>query len=262
MKKIITIVLLFTLALQAQIPEKIESNTKSIPLGIALSVALPGSGQIYAGKPWMGILYLGIEAVAIGGSIYFNSAGAQEITKYESYADEHWNVENWLAVYNPNVDPTTHTSTVYVDDRNYSPQNEDDYARLMADMADGYTRITISKDYHFYENIGKYQQFKQGWDDWGDTAEIPSNPELGIYAKYSDSQYEYASMRRYANKLLDFGTYFGTAIFLNHFISAIDAGFRIKNINDKQDILLTLEAMPIIRPNGISGIQTGINVAF
>ncbi len=262
MKKFLTLLLILCFALQAQIPEKIESNSKSIPLGIALSALLPGAGQIYAEKPWMGALYLGLEAAAIAGTIYFRQVGDQGVIDYELFADENWHVENWLAVYDPNIHPTTHTSTVYVDWRSYSPQVPAEYTQMIADINDGYASLSIGKDYHFYENIGKYQQFMQGWDDWVAGEESLSDPDHGIYARYSELQYEYAAMRRAANKLLEISTYCGTAIFLNHFISAIDAGFRLKKDNGNQDILLTLEAIPIIRPNGSAGIQTGVNVTF
>ena len=181
---------------------------------------------------------------------------------YEDFADDHWHVQDWLAVYDPAVDPTTHRSIVYIDNRSYSPEEQADYDAMMADIDDGYYSMRIIKDYHFYENIGKYVQFKQGWDDWYPGSEAIADPESNIYIKYSDHQYEYAAMRRYANQLLDFGTYFGTAIFLNHFMSAIDAGFRIKKGNENREILLTLHTEPLVRSTGAAGLQTGIAVTF
>lgn len=263
MKKIITLLIILSLALQAQIPNKIKTNSDiSLPLGIALSALVPGAGQIYAKSPWMGALYLGIEAAAITGTLYFKAKGAQGIADYEIFADENWHVKDWLDVYDPSIHPNTHHSTVYVDQNAYSPEVELEYERMIADINNGYNEITIGKDYHFYENIGKYQQFKMGWNDWIAGEESDSDPDHGIYARYSENQYTYAGMRMAANKLLEFGTYCGTAIFLNHFISAIDAGFRIKKVNGNQDILLTFMAAPIIRPEGATGIQTGFNVAF
>lgn len=262
MKKTLITLLIAISLLQAQIPEKIESNAKSIPLGVGMSVLVPGAGQLYAENPWMAILYLTIEAAAITGTIYYNKKGADEIVAYEDFADEHWHVKDWLEVYNPAVDPSTHRSTVYVDWRSYSPEVESDYALMMADIADGFTTLEIEKDYHFYENIGKYQQFRQGWDDWVAGGESTSDPDHGIYARYSENQYSYAALRRHANYILDIGKYFGTAIFLNHFISAIDAGFRLKKHNENQDILFTLHMAPLVRQEGAVGIQTGINVTF
>ncbi len=260
MKRIIAVIIIALTILQAQVPERIKS--KSVPLGIGLSVILPGAGQWYSENKGMAVLYLTLEAAFITGTVYFNYQGAQEIIAYEDYADVHWHVDDWLRIYNPFVDPTTHRSTVYVDNQSYSPQEEDEYTQLIADIQDGYDDLHVVRDYHFYENIGKYQQFKQGWDDWIADGEDPGDPLNGIYAKYSDNQFEYAGLRRHANYLLDIGTYFGTAIFLNHFISAIDAGVRIKKHNENQDILLTLHTAPLIRQNGSVGIQTGINVTF
>lgn len=260
MKRFITLMIIGLTLLQAQVPEKIRS--KSIPLGIGLSTVLPGAGQLYNGNTAAGIIYLVLEAAFIGGTIYFNHQGNLGIEAYEDYADDHWHVNDWLNVYNPTIDPTTHRATVYIDNHSYSPEDETDYAAMMADINDGYTNMAIMKDYHFYENIGKYQQFKQGWDDWYPGSEDSGDPLNGIIGRYSDNQYDYAGMRREANKLLDFGTYFGTAIFLNHFTSAIDAGFRIKKGNENQDILITLHTEPVIKQNGTSGLQTGLSVTF
>ena len=257
MKKL-TIIFLITLSLlQAQIPEKIRS--KSIPLGIGLSTVLPGAGQWYAGDKGIAIVYTALEALFITGTVYFTKQGNQGVEDYEDYADLHWHVSDWLNVYDPNIHPTTHHAVVYVDHRQYSPEDLDDYAAMRADIDDGYFNLSIMKDYHFYENIGKYQQFKQGWDDWYPGSEIS---EEGIYVQYSDNQFSYSSMRKEANKFLDIATYFGTAIFLNHFTSAIDAGFRLKKHNENQDIFLTLHAAPLLRQSGAVGIQTGINVSF
>ncbi len=260
MKRFITMMIIGLSLLQAQVPQKIKS--KSIPLGIGLSTVLPGAGQLYNGNTAAGIIYLALEAVYIGGTIYFNQQGSLGIEAYEDYADVHWHVDDWLDIYDPAVDPTTHRATVYIDNQHYSPENETDYAAMMVDIQDGYTTMSIMKDYHFYENIGKYQQFKQGWDDWYPGSEVPGDPLNGIIGRYSDNQYDYAGMRREANKLLDFGTYFGTAIFLNHFMSAIDAGFRIKKGNGNQDILITLHTEPVIKQNGTAGLQTGLSVTF
>ena len=260
MKKLTVILLIALSLLHAQIPEKIQS--KSIPLGIGLSTVLPGAGQWYAGDKGIAIVYTALEALFITGSVYFNHQGNLGIEEYEDYADLHWHVEDWLSIYDPSIHPTTHHAVVYIDYSQYSPEDEDDYAAMMADIEDGYFSLSIMKDYHFYENIGKYQQFKFGWDDWSPDSEDPGAPSYGIYASYSPNQFSYSTMRREANLLLDYATYCGTALFLNHFISAIDAGFRIKKHNENQDILLTLHTAPLIRQKGAVGIQTGINVSF
>jgi hypothetical protein len=260
MKRLTVILLIMLSLLQAQIPQKIKS--KSIPLGIGLSSVLPGAGQWYAGNKGIAVLYTALEAVFIAGTVYFNHQGNLEVDAYEDFADLHWDVEGWLNEYDPNIDPNTHRSTVYVDNIAYSPEDIESYANMMSDIDNGYTELRIIRDFHFYENIGKYQQFKQGWDDWYDGSEIPGDPLNGISGQYSDNQYIYAGMRREANELLDFATYFGTAIFLNHFISAIDAGFRIKKHNENQDILFTLHTAPMIRRSGAVGIQTGIDLRF
>ncbi|MDZ7821918.1 MAG: hypothetical protein U5N26_08950 [Candidatus Marinimicrobia bacterium] len=111
------------------------------------------------------------------------------------------------------------------------PQDEDSYRDLMADIADGYRNIRIERDYHFYENIGKYEQFMSGWDDWTGSIVDPGDPLEGLYPKQSDRQYAYAGMRRDANDLLKIGAYSGEQLcFINHFISAVVCRFPDKTL--------------------------------
>ncbi len=256
---ILTLLIVFSL-LQAQPPEKIRS--RSIPLGIAMSALVPGAGQWYAESKVMAAVYLTLEAAFITGNIHFDRLGNRGVEEYEDYADLHWNVTDWIGVYDPVTDPTTHTSTVYVDNRSYSPQIESSYQAMMTDIANGYTHITIQKDYHFYENIGKYEQFKAGWDDWTPGGEDPGDPLNGITPKYSDNQYTYSGMRRTANNFYRIGGYFGTALFFNHFISAIDAGFRIKKLHENGEIGCKLYTAPMIGSSEAIGFQAGIALSF
>ncbi|MDX9781321.1 MAG: hypothetical protein RBT66_09825, partial [bacterium] len=210
----------------------------------------------------MAALYLTLEAAGIGGSVYFHQKGMLSVGAYEQYADNHWSVSKWLDHYNPLSDPTTHTATVYVDNRSYSPQIQQSYEAMKEDIQDGYRTLTIVRDYHFYENIGKYEQFKAGWDDWAPGTEDPGDPLSGIYPTFSENQSLYALQRRAANDLLKIGGYFGTALFFNHFIAAIDAGLRIRYLNEKHGISYSFFSAPLIGNTGLSGIRGGINVRF
>lgn len=260
MKRFIITLLILGSLLQAQPPERIRS--KSAPLGIAMSLVLPGAGQWYAGSKGMAALYLSLEAAGISGSLYFRHQGKLGVQAYEDYADQHWLLEKWLENYDPVQDPSTHTAIVYVDNQHYSPQNESSYTAMKADIQDGYTELRILRDYHFYENIGKYEQFKAGWDDWTPGSENPGDPLAGIIPAFSDNQSNYAGMRRKANDLWKIGGYFGTALFFNHFIAAIDAGFRIRNVNAKTEVSASFYSAPYMDSRASTGILSGIRITF
>lgn len=260
MKRVIITLLILAGLLQAQPPERIRF--KSAPLGIALSAVLPGAGQWYAGSRGMAALYLSLEAAGIAGTVYYRHQGKLGVEAYEDYADQHWSVAKWLEHYDPAQDPSTHTATVYVDNQHYSPQIESSYASMKADILDGYTELHIMRDYHFYENIGKYEQFKAGWDDWAPGTEDPGDPLAGIIPIYSENQSDYAVMRRQANDLWKIGGYFGTALFFNHFIAAIDAGFRIRNANAGTEISASFYSLPYLDSSASAGIMSGISITF
>ena len=127
-------------------------------------------------------------------------------------------------------------------------------------MDNGYTTLNIEREYHFYENIGKYAQFKAGWDDWLPGGEDPGDPMNGDYGQYSDNQYLYSSMRRDANKYLHMAGYFASAVVFNHVISALDAGLNIK-LHNKNDHL-SVFALPSVDINNYPGIFAGVTINF
>ena len=86
--------------------------------------------------------------------------------------------------------------------------------------------LTLSRDQHFYENIGKYDQFVGGWDDieqWyvkektvEDTIEI---------ILMTPNKKDYINERDRSNQFLKMANYAVTAIMFNHVISGLEAVF-------------------------------------
>lgn len=264
MKKTMTLILCLLLvsAAFASGPERIQTGkNKSVPLTMGLSLLVPGAGQWFNGQKGLALTFLGIEGLFIAGNIYMNNTGDLKVSQYEDYADLHWSAEQWLSTYDPVTDATTHTSTVYVDGIPYSPQDESSYDLMKTDMENGYTDIVAERDYHFYENIGKYSQFKAGWDDWVAGGEDPGDPLNGVYGSYSDNQYAYSSMRANANVFLKAGNYIATAIIFNHLASAIQAGISAGKLNSN-GTSLAVHSMPIVTAQGHIGYGAGLTLSF
>ena len=125
----------------------------------------------------------------------------------------------------------------YIDGKKYSVRDE--WAALSDYYYDGCS-IYTEKDYHFYENIGKYKQFQTGWIDYGDS--------LGYETLYRSSplQDKYSDMRFDANQLLKGATYAVSAVMFNHVISAIDAMIRTKKYNNRNNLSFKINAVPMI----------------
>ena len=108
---------------------------RKIPaIGILLSAAVPGTGEMYAGSYIKGAVFLGLEMFLWWKYAGFREKGFDIEEKYEAFADEHWDSTRWSQEYDPDTDPSTHN-------------------------------LPETKTQQYYEMIGKYDQFQAGWDN-------------------------------------------------------------------------------------------------
>lgn len=171
-------------------------NVKSVQIkkpgvGILLSAAVPGAGQIYAGSWKRGLIYLSLEAAMWIGYFSWKDEGEEWKDRFRDYADTHWSEDEWRAwmAQNPTFGDTTHT-------------------------------LPDTKTQQYYEMIGKYNQFKAGWDDW-----VEDGPDL------TPNRDHYESMRDRSNRYLIRASYCTMIAFANHVISAFDAAFTVRRLN-------------------------------
>lgn len=162
---------------------------KNPGLGVTMSVLIPGAGQAYTGSWAKAVIYIGLEAFLWYNYSRNTSRGKDLEDYFHSYADEHWKEERWRTYYNPETDPSTHT-------------------------------LPDTKTQQYYEMIGKYDQFKQGWDDW-----TVDGPALTPNREY------YEGIRHDSNAAFKNASYSVMIAMANHLISAFDAGFSIRKYN-------------------------------
>ncbi|MDD3807721.1 MAG: DUF5683 domain-containing protein [Candidatus Marinimicrobia bacterium] len=239
MKRIVFLVFLIGTTLSGQKFEKFqvgESVEKNPQKAMLMSAVIPGSGQFYTKSVSWGIFYSALEVAGISGIIYYQQTGNDKVDTYKSFANEHWDVVRWLDDYyreyeNPWSNPAaekTHNVYLYVGNQRYTFAEFIQTYERWEDWQSVREHIDLEKEYHFYENISKYKQFKQGWDDW---EEYKNDPAYQVLEKSSPNQERYAAMRKKANDLLKHSTYFSSAIMFNHVISAFDAYFRTTRWN-------------------------------
>ena len=240
-KIVLIIILVFTISVFGQIPNKIEvvKKTKSPTKAFIMSSVLPGAGQFYSNSKLSGIIYGSLEIVGITSAHLLKKNGEDGKKEYKKYADNNWDVEEFIEGYTGN--PKTHDMIVIVDGKRYSVR--DDWNSLTNAYQNHENKVTAVKDYHFYENIGKYKQFQTGWIDFGDST--------GYETLYRSSplQKKYSDMRYDTNQLLIGATYVVSAIMFNHVISAIDAAIRTKKYNDKNNLSFKINAVPLVYDN-------------
>ena len=177
-------------------------NEKNPALGAAMSAILPGSGEMYSGSWIKGAIFMGAEAALWYGYFKYSGKGQDWEDTFHTYADTHWDKERWLGYYNPETDPATHS-------------------------------LPDTKTQQYYEMIGKYDQFKQGWDDWS-----AGGPDL------TPNRFYYEGLRHSSNEEFKRASYCAMLVLANHVIAAFDTGFSIRRKNRaiKGDVNLSMAA--------------------
>jgi len=186
-------------------------ETKSPRKGFILSLLLPGAGEFYAESKIKAGVFLGLEVLFWTGYLSYHSKATDKEDEYLNYADLHWSdsayTESMLTIYGVKID-TIPTGTRLV--------SEDDSVVIIE-------HLPGSKTQQYYEMIGKYDQFRYGWDDFD-----PKNfltPHRNFYL----------DMRDESNKFFDRAKYSLAAIIGNHILSGFDAVWSVKRYNAKAD---------------------------
>ena len=157
-----------------------------------LSAILPGAGQLYNGDD-RGYLYLGIEAAAWFARLSYLDAGSRKENEFERYADVHWTLNLYRA-------------SNGVLGANYTQENDS----LIVEF--------FRRDrQQYYEEVGKYDKFRAGWDDWAATYDPANDRAL------SPNRAHYRKMRQQSNELLDRARLALAAVLVNRVVSGVDA---------------------------------------
>ena len=141
--------------------QKSDDGRSSPAVPMVMSAILPGLGEAYRGHK-RGYLLMALDIAAWIGGIHYKNEGEQMRDDYIAYADEHWREDKLAAAYDP-IPPGGYddAALVYVQEfgRKYFP--------LVQDYTD--LDLWVSKEddaREYYENLGKWDQFVFGWDDF------------------------------------------------------------------------------------------------
>ena len=205
---------------------------------LLLSLVLPGAGQYYNKSPlWKSASFLGVEAISVAGWFHFNGEADVLKNNYQMFADENWNLQTWyyFTLNGPDnrqeYDGRAWTENDFKAMRDYEGTHHltlhltgelaalygefvsSDSLGVLSDSL-GTDNITVVRDRHFYENVGKYDQFVGGWSDintdwyWeekdvGDSIEILIKTPMK--ANYLDQRFASNQMLTFANPYNAFG---------------------------------------------------------
>ena len=162
-------------------PEPSSSKVTRYVLPVLLSAAIPGAGEIATGHLWNGLPLVAADAATWIGYAHYRNDGADLRTESYRFADRYWKEDRWqdsLAVthwYDPSSPYNCNCSPPWI------PKSEDER--------------------EYYENIGKYDWYISGWEDWDPANYDPTkNPP---YATDTPLRDQYRAMRGKSNDSLN-----------------------------------------------------------
>lgn len=212
-----------------------QFKTKSAKKAFLYSLVLPGAGQYYLGSKIKPALFLGLEAAFWIGYFSYHNKGEDKENAYKAFADMFWKPLQYVqglsdsflvflqspkcdTLYGPNgcdsLDSLVGTQTNMKD----SVLLMEEYMGFSHHLQ--FSDSQISRNQQYYENAGKYDQFKWGWTDY-----------VGI--ELTPNRSSYLSERRKANDLYGKATTFAMVSLANHVISAFEAAISTRSYNRK-----------------------------
>lgn len=212
-------------------------NKKSPFLAGFFSLVVPGAGEFYTGDYWKTAIFVALEAALITTAVVYDNKGDNKTDEFQQYADDYKNpAHNWSVVkYAQWIidnklqgnDPGIITST----DESLPPWDRVDWAKLNQ-YEDGTHKLPLRPEQQYYELIGKYPQFTPGWNDFQvgqSILEFPPNFKT------------YSSMRGKANDYYNVADKAVIGIYINHFLSMLDAVWSAVQFNKDLAVKVRME---------------------
>ncbi|MEW6511394.1 MAG: hypothetical protein AB1428_10580 [Bacteroidota bacterium] len=216
-------------SLQDAVGEAAVEARKSPWLAAGLSLALPGAGEFYAESYWKSAAFFAVEAAVWIVAYTYDKKADRQTDFFQNYANEHWSVYRYAVYARDNLAPAAgdYSGLIIPGTDGRYPWERVDWVvlnRMERDIG-GYYSHTLPRwgEQQYYELIGKYPQFNQGWDD-APPAFNYGDPLTGRFLYYADE-------RGKANRYYETASTMVTIAIVNHILSAIDAAWSAGSYN-------------------------------
>ena len=237
--------------------KNINPNKKSPLLAGVLSFVVPGAGEFYSESYIKSAVFVAIEAAAITIGLIYNKKGNDQTIFFQNYADgtqgwsafryAQWTL-NHITELNPNLKQSDYQNKVIQNGQ----VNWDELNKMENDVAgrsgiDGSVpgsyyshRLPKYGEQQYYELIGKYEQFYQGWSDADKL--LVSYDEIKQKLDNGGTKFTYYSGERgKANDFYNVAAKSVIVIVVNHIISALDAAWSAHGYNSGLEMHASIE---------------------
>jgi hypothetical protein len=240
-------------------PEPEKKKSKVLPM--AMSLIVPGTGELYLGYK-RGYFQIALDIAVWVGIAHYNSEATQTRDEYLQFADAHWSEDGMSAAY-WSGHPNQYLAGVGLE---YFDVN---------DSENSYTELPLwvsreEDEREYYENLGKWDQFVFGWDDFVRPEELPGYQGGGVVSDLrldgiSDNRKVYRSLRQESN---DQFTKRDRLIYLN-IATRIFSVFQVAYLQglfgggQKSELKVAGHPVAIIaEPRGLTSTRLGLAVAY
>ena len=189
-----------------------KEDKKSPLLAAALSFVLPGAGEFYNGDYIRSAIFVAVEAAVVTTAVIYNNKAIKQTESFQNFADQNWSVVKYAEYLNSQqTDPD---KLVQINpDQSLPPWERVNWAQLNAaeQAGNGTHSLPQHGTQQYYELIGKYHEYIPGWPGGND---IVNPPQIML---------DYSKMRGKANDLYNVSSKAVIGIYINHFLSVLDA---------------------------------------
>ncbi len=197
------------------------ADKKRIAVSMVSSALLPGLGELYlyldSGSEDISLLARAVGFMALDAYLWYGyksnyDEGKDIKREYEDYGDAHWSVDSFL-VYHPWC--RENYPDCRCEDWEYYNENAKD--------SDYYFYYTSKEDdrEEYYENMGKYDAFLYGWDDWnGEYEDLDGDPNY-----WTPHRTHFVSLRDESNNHLQRADNHIMGLIASRVVSVIHAGW-------------------------------------
>ncbi len=219
---------------------------RNIAVAMLASAVLPGMGELYVATGSKKVTHYLRVPVFLAMDAYFwyayrdNYDKGKEIkAEYEMFGDAHWSEERFL-LQHPYCDGIGGCDSWEL----YNAEAKGDYYYFV------YIPRHLDHE-EYYENMGKYDAFSFGWDDW--------NGDYDNVKAWTPNRTTYWEMRIESDDYLLKADRFVMALILNRIVSMLDAGYLAYRYNkgEYDDGGWTLDLRP-----GLENTSIGLSYRF
>jgi hypothetical protein len=210
-------------------------SRKSPWLAAGMSLVVPGAGEVYAQSYWKAVGFFAIEVAAWAFAYTYDKKGDRQTDLFQNFANLHWSVNRYAqwtldnaTTINPGVDIGPYKDPVNGVIVN-GVVNWGRLNQLESALGNWYSHnLPHYGEQQYYELIGKYEQFYEGWDDAN--YNLPGYYDVAK-ANLSSQFLWYSGERGKANNYYTTASTFVTVAIVNHVLSAIDAAWSAGSFN-------------------------------